>query len=84
MSQISQFHTILPLPLQSCDLWMFIKENPGRKKIYYDNIAWASTTPTKLKNILLKQKHAARIILYADRQTPTIPLLIEMKALNIY
>ena len=38
----------------------------------------------KLKNILLKQKHAARIILYADRQTPTIPLLIEMKALNIY
>ena len=38
----------------------------------------------KLKNILLKQKHAARIISYADRQTHARPLLIEIIALNIY
>ena len=37
----------------------------------------------KLKNILLKQKHAARIISYADRQTHARPLLIEIRALNI-
>ena len=38
----------------------------------------------KLKNILLKQKHAARIISYADRQTHARPLLTEIIALNIY
>ena len=25
-----------PLPLQSCDSWMFVKENPDRKKKWND------------------------------------------------
>ena len=46
----------------------------------YENIAYASKTI----EILLKQKHAAQIFLYADRQTHARPLLRESKALNIY
>ena len=26
---------MLPLPLQSCDLWMFVKENPDRKRNFF-------------------------------------------------
>ena len=50
----------------------------------YENIAWASTTTTKLKKIILKQKYVARIIWYANKQTHARPLLTENKALNVY
>lgn len=50
----------------------------------YEDIAWASTTTTKLKKIILKRKYVARIIWYANKQTHARPLLTESKALNVY
>ena len=52
--------------------------------ISYANIAWASTSKTKLQGILKKQKHAARITFHASRFDQSRPLLKEMKALNVY
>ena len=52
--------------------------------ISYANIAWASTSKTKLQGILKKQKHAARITFHANRLDHVRPLLKEMKALNVY
>ena len=52
--------------------------------ISYANTAWASTFKTKLLGILKKQKHAAQITFHANRLDHMRPLLIEMKALNIY
>ena len=52
--------------------------------ISYANTAWASTFKTKLQAILKKQKHAARITFHANRLDHLRPLLIEMKALNVY
>ena len=50
----------------------------------YGNIAWASTNKSKLKTLLRKQKHAARLINFKDKLTHAKPLLLDMKALNIY
>ena len=50
----------------------------------YGNISWASTNKTKLKTLLRRQKHGARIINLQDRLTHAKPLLQELKALNIY
>ena len=50
----------------------------------YGNIAWASTNKSKLKTLLYKQKHGARIINFKDKLTHAEPLLQELGALNIY
>ena len=52
--------------------------------INYANIAWASSCKTGLKKILLKQKHAVRIIFHEDRLTHSRPLLKSLNALNVY
>ena len=52
--------------------------------INYANIAWASSYKTSLTKILLKQKHAVRIIFHKNRLTHTRPLLKELNALNVY
>ena len=52
--------------------------------INYGNIAWASTSQTKLKKILTKQKHAVRIIYHKEKKAHARPLLEEIYALNVY
>ena len=52
--------------------------------INYANIVWGSSYKTGLNNILLKQKHAVRIIFHKDRLTHSRPLLKNIKALNVY
>ncbi|XP_065651061.1 uncharacterized protein LOC136079263 [Hydra vulgaris] len=52
--------------------------------ISYCNIAWASTCPSALKNIYIKQKQASRIICSVHKYTHSKPLLREIKALNVY
>ena len=52
--------------------------------INYANVAWASSCKTGLKKILLKQKHAVRIIFHEDRLTHSRPLLKSLNALNVY
>ena len=49
----------------------------------YGSMAWASTNKTKLNNLLMHQKHAARIIFFKDKLTHAKPLLKSMNALNI-
>ena len=48
----------------------------------YGNIAWASTTRTKLKKLASKQKQALRLI--NDGITDIRELMFRMKVLNIY
>ena len=48
----------------------------------YGNIAWASTNKSKLKTLLYKQKHGARIINFKDKLTHAEPLLQELGALK--
>ena len=50
----------------------------------YGNIAWASTNKGKLKVLLRRQKHAARLINFKNKFIHAKPLLVDMKALNIY
>ena len=50
----------------------------------YGSMAWGSTNKTKLNNLLMHQKHAARIIFFKDKLTHAKPLLKSMNALNIY
>ena len=50
----------------------------------YGNIVWASTNKSKLKTLLRRQKHAARIIHFKDKYTHARPLLQNIKALNVY
>ena len=50
----------------------------------YTNIAWASTSQSKLERLYRCQKHAARVIYHKDRYTHGSPLLNDMKALNIF
>ena len=52
--------------------------------ISYANIARTSTFKTKLQGILMKQKHAARITIHANRLDYSRLLLKEMKALDVY
>ena len=52
--------------------------------VNYCNIAWASTSRTKLDKILKKQKHAVRIIYNKDEFTHSKPLVRDMNALNVY
>ena len=50
----------------------------------YANIAWGSTEKSKLQCLYRRQKHAIRLINFADRYTHSKPFFIEMKILNIY
>ena len=52
--------------------------------ISYCNIAWASTSKTKLTRIFTKQKHAFRIIYYESKYVHSEPLMRKMNALNVY
>ena len=52
--------------------------------INYGNVAWTSTSQTKLKKIPTKQKHAVRIIFHAEKEAHIRPLLKEIHALNVY
>ena len=35
---VRSYRNAFLLPLQSCDLWMFVKENPDRKKIIFPTL----------------------------------------------
>ena len=50
----------------------------------YANIAWASTSATKLKRVYLKQKHAVHIVFNKDKLTHSKPLFKNLNALNVY
>ena len=52
--------------------------------VNYCNIAWASTSRTKLDKILKKQKHVVRIIYNKDKFTYSKPLMRDVNALNVY
>ena len=52
--------------------------------VNYANIAWASTSKSKLKRLYRCQKHAAQVIYYKDRHTHASPLLNDMKDLNVF
>jgi hypothetical protein len=52
--------------------------------INYANTAWGSTEKSKLKLLYRRQKHAIRIINYADRFTHTKPIFTEMRLLNLF
>ena len=52
--------------------------------VNYCNIAWASTSRTKLDKILKKQKHAVRIIYNKDKFKHSEPLMRDMNSLNVY
>ena len=53
--------------------------------IYYGNIALASTSQTKLKEILTKQKHAVGIIFHEEKEAEAKQsLLKQIHVLNVY
>ena len=52
--------------------------------IYYSNIAWASTQPTKLKKIFSLQKHACRLIYKKKKYDHAKPLMKDMRMMSIY
>ena len=52
--------------------------------VNYANIAWASTSKSKLERLYRCQKKAARVIYHKDRYTHVSPLLNDMKALNVF
>ena len=52
--------------------------------IYYSNITWASTQPTKLKKIFSLQKHACRLIYKKKKYEHAKPLMKDMQMMNIY
>ena len=47
------------------------------------NIAWASTSKSKLEHLYHCRKHAARVIYHEDWYTHASPLLNDMKALKV-
>ena len=52
--------------------------------VNYANIAWGSTSKSKLERLHRCEKHAARVIYHKDRYTHASPLLNDMKALNVF
>ena len=52
--------------------------------VNYANIAWASTSKSKLERLYRCQKHAARVIYHKDWYTHASTLLNDMKALNVF
>ena len=68
-----------------------VLDNNALKKLYfsffhsylnYGNIAWASTSKTKLKKIASKQKEAVRVV--NNDNADIRELMLKMKVLNIY
>ena len=51
--------------------------------VNYADIAWVSTSKSKLERLYRCQKHAACVIYHKDRYTHASPLLNDMKALNV-
>ena len=52
--------------------------------VNYANIAWASTSKSKLERLYRLQKHNARAIYHRDRYTHPSSLLNDIKALNVF
>ena len=52
--------------------------------INYANIAWGSTSKTKLRTLYHCQKHAIRLISFENRFSHTKLLFKDIKALNVY
>ena len=52
--------------------------------INYGNIAWASTTKTKLKKIYSQQNQAIKTVFNEDILSPSKELFYELRTLNIY
>ena len=52
--------------------------------ISYCNLAWASTYPTRIKQIFILQKRVIRIISQTDYLAHTTPLFQKLNLLNIY
>ena len=52
--------------------------------INYGNIAWASTTKTKLKKIYSQQKQAIKTVFNEDILSPSKELFNELRTLNVY
>ena len=52
--------------------------------VNYVNIAWASTSKSKLQRLYRCQKHAARLIYHKGRYTHASPLYNYMKTLNLF
>ena len=50
----------------------------------YCNIAWASTNPSKTKKLFSKQKQVCRLIFNENRYAPSHPLLLKLRALDVY
>ena len=50
----------------------------------YGNIAWASTSKSKLSSLYRHQKHAMRVIYDKDRFTHAKPLFKNAKVLTVY
>ena len=58
--------------------------SPLLNRVNYANIVWASSSQTKLKKMLTKQRHVAQVIFNVNKETSTRPLFKELNALNIY
>ena len=54
------------------------------KCVNYCNITWVSATKTQLRTILMKQKHAIRIIYHENKYAHSKHLMKDIKALNVY
>ena len=52
--------------------------------VNYANIAWTSTSKSKLEHLYRFQKHNARVIYHKDWYTHVSSLLNDMKALNVF
>ena len=48
--------------------------------INHSNVAWASTSQTKLKKNTYQQKHVTQIIFHGEKKTHGRPLLKEVNA----
>ena len=55
-----------------------------RSYVNYENIAWASTSKSKLERLYHCQKQTARVIYLKDGNIHVSPLLNRMKALNVF
>ena len=52
--------------------------------INYAKTVWVSTSQTRLKKVLAKQKHSVPVTFNVNKETRTRPLFKELIALNIY
>ena len=52
--------------------------------ISYGIIAWGSVSKSNLETLFRRQKHAIRAINFKEKLSPSGPLFLDIKALNIY